>query len=363
MATGPGPQQRFPSHIIGINFPPGGGLLYMRINQTFRGSYSSPSPLALADFVGSDVSWANFDMFNVPPAGKVDPATTLTKFVPITDPVTNDMIAKYLYWTAHPKVTVDTDKIVPGISTNVVDLARWTLIYDNMLTFRETGELFTMEGGLAEWRRIVTSEGHDPSLVKVGLFDNVLNPINIQDPTVMAFYQAGGWTFHVETGPDEHVADHNDVVTIIINVGKLRRDTAVDPTTKKKPDSVTFKIHFPATPLVPPSTNQAQYNWDIDGGAIYKTTQTPPNKGGPLDGERRTFPVKDIHREIFGHPGEFDDQYMVDDFEGFNVQTFGSNNPTNGDPFVEVTVTFQKGTEPARVEFNGGPGTGASGDG
>jgi hypothetical protein len=196
--------------------------------------------------------------------------------------------------------------------------------------------------------------GQDPSLVGVGLFDNFFNPIPVPGPGFFFGVNNLGWTYHIDAGPSSNVRDFNDVACVLINVAKLYRNLKKDPITKKKPATLTFRVKPPAKPATLPD-HGGRLKWSLQAG-IYKSKLTPPDKGGPKEDERRTFPVEDKTTPTPGIPGESTTQYHLPTWKPV-LDSIELTDPASTD-FLEVKITFGTSKVAPKVEITSGSGGG-----
>lgn len=302
MAKTPGPQQRFPSRIVRISFPAIGGLVYFRVQQRWTGSVAPLPAYALVE----GLPWQSFNMFSVV-GGEADSEGTPKETVPISDPVTDKMLTKYLYWAHHTEKNEQSSQTSPSTPFLVVDTANWTLVYDGHVTHRQT-PVMTREAALAQFKGLVGStgyEGLDPDKMGVGLYDNVGNDIitNPPDSTFWANVTYNHWTYHYEDLPGSASYRRTDTASIVLNLAKLFRDVPNLPN-GKKPAFIDFTIQPVIVPTYPSGTGGAAQFW-LQAGAYKPTVTKPPD--GPKPGERNSFPV---HNELvptgFGNDTDFD---------------------------------------------------------
>lgn len=299
MAKGPGPRQRFPGNIIRITFPSIGGMIYFRVAQRFSGDIPAPTPTAQVE----GLPWDAFNMFNVV-GGKKDPDGTPKdpESVSIDDPVTDHMLSKYLYWAQHPaKSLARVTNSTPPTDFFVIDTANWVLVYNHMITARQTTPM-TKEAALAQFKSLVGSPGYedlDPDLMGVGIFTNTGEEFT-QDMLIEGAAINPGWSGHYETLPGSTVTETDNVASIIINTGKLFRDVP-NGGDGKKPAFIDFTVRPPSNSLVPSGRGRLQ--WWIQAEA-FKDSITKPEDGGPKysEGERRDFPVRDTSSPVSGIP-------------------------------------------------------------
>jgi len=348
MARGPGPQQVFNQKIIRISFPTVGGLVLFRVAQRYDGD-TPATPAPVASVVG--LPWGTFDMFAVAGQNQIDPEGTPTDQVPIANPVTDDMLTKYLYWAHWPKARGVKSQTLPGFEIVVVDLAQWTLIYNHHTTSR-LSSIMSREAALAQFRGLVGStgyEGLDPDLMGVALTNNLGQDFATTE-ALIEYANAAGWTYHVETAPGASVNTVDDVAIVIINLAKLFRD--VPNVNGKKPPSITFTINPPVRTF---ADGVGGLNWSISASAWIPKLLNPPKPNDPVaDSRRIDFPVEDIQVPISGIPGAFNTDYHMPTFthpdEFADVALIGLNR--NEVVPVTCTITFGAGNVAPEVELS-----------
>jgi hypothetical protein len=243
-------QQRPPSSIIRINFPPRGGLVYFYYEYSYAGTTQLSSPYDIEfDFSHSDLRMSNFRIFRDTPI-RIIPSdlsdAERRTVVPVVNPINANMLKHYAVFSARD--TIDESKTVPG-STSVVyiiDGASWQLIYDHVLTARIIGNNYTRDQAIATWKTIVAREGNDPTLVGVQLAQIFYNGQfqdvpNFPDPLAFQAFAENGWTYHTEpsTGPTSYSRKGKGYV--VFNLSLLRNFL---PSNKKTVASVSFLINF-----------------------------------------------------------------------------------------------------------------------
>jgi hypothetical protein len=298
------------------------GIVFFRVVQNFQGEsiYAEPEAKALV----TGLPWAPFDMFALAGQNEVDPDSSVSGLVPISDPITSNMIGKYLYWPHRPKVhnvtTATADD--PSGETFVIDLANWSPVLDGNIAFRVT-TLMSREAATALWIDVYTAEGAIPSLfgpedVSVTVINNFGQPLSEEEFKAIA--PSAGWTYHYEPSTSPPIVRKTviDTALVILNLAKLYRDMPL--VDGKKPKTYTFKVVAP----VNPHGGAVNFAWSITASAwIPKITDPPKEK------QRVTFPVADAG------PAEF----MVPTFDHPDENASGSSSGTS-EVEAEVTVTF-----------------------
>lgn len=316
-----GPAQRLPSNIIKIQFPSVGGLLFLRINQSWTGNVAPPVPSAGLRF-GQDLPWASFDMFSA--SATVDPDDkSQDKDAPIGDPVTDKMLHHWNYWPPKDRVNVDTTTVGKPIDVVVVDLANWANVYNHVLGSM-ISPLMTRDEALSMYKTITAG---DPDLVGVALVNNDGSFIVIPSDEFWLLVAQFGWTYHIETGPTPVLYQRDTTALVIINLAKVFKDISLDKS-GKKPATFTFRVDIPA------KLPKGSIDWSLDGSVDTTLVSKPPK----ADDGRRTFPVVDI-------PGgtaagqTFSASYMVPDWAGF-PDASASTHDADAGAYVTATVTF-----------------------
>lgn len=350
MAMQPGPRQVFPANITRISFPSVGGLVFFRVTQKFVGEtkYTPPALKALV----TGLPWAPFDMFALQDNVQADPQSKLG-LVTIKDPVTTDMLSKYLYWRPRPKVHQETFTDIPGTTFDifVIDTAQWAPVIRHQIGFRQT-TIVTREEAIQQYINIFTQEGSIPSLFsanEVGVVVIDARGIEITEQQFIQIAGQAGWTYHYEhpNTPPVKILSSIDTSLVILNLGKLYRDVPNDPTTRKKPLEYKFKVRTPANPH---PQSKVTVDWTLEASAWTPTKETKP----PKPKQRLSFPVKDVPPSGF----------MVADFPHPDEGGFASAGLGTSEEEVEVTVTFGVAGVPPKVklsELTGGSGGGEEG--
>lgn len=355
-----GPQQRFPQNIIRISFPQIGGLVYLRCQLRSESDQSPIDPVAIV----KGLPWGDFNMFEVV-GGENDPELSpsdplLLETVPIVDPVSDKMLAKYIYWAHRAVVKNRTTEVIPGIDNVIIDTAQWTEIYNHVVTFRLT-PVWTREQALNHYKTDGLLPGQDPDLVGVAVTNNFGQLLTVPSAEFYAIANGGGWTYHTEPGGATSIYNEDDVATIIINTGKLFRDVPNEPN-GSKPARIEFTVDLP----ISPGGGHGSIDFWLSGsGWIPKEpVQGDPDFGDPFTDKRRSFPVQDVVKPVSGIPGKFTTDYNVPTFphpwnedtaeiEKYNVRTSQEH--------ADLRLTFGAGNVPPLIEIFIGGGGGEEG--
>lgn len=249
MATGPGPQQRFPSHIVRISFPKPGGLVYFfwRYNYAIIKDPSSgapptarvgtasaqlPAPYDVTfDFSDSELDLENFHMFADAPytlLGKDLPANILSANPPITvvNPVTLNMLKKYAIFSPATGIyDLSLTTPVAGFDVYVVDRAQWTMTYNHHVTF-SLSPVMTKEEAINQFKSLAGTTGYegitDTSLIGVDLTDIFGNSLLVPSPLFFSMAAGGGWEYHTEPSGGSNAYGRESGTGMIFNLGLLK---------------------------------------------------------------------------------------------------------------------------------------------
>lgn len=347
MAT-PGPAQRFPANIIRINFPQIGGLVFFRVAQRWEGDVVPMSPRAFV----KGLPWADFDMFSVSD-GVADPdGTPHLISVPVSNPVNDNMLTKFLYWAQYPKVSADHNSVVPGFDTYILDRAQFTEIYNHMAS--RLYPLATRDEALAYFRGPGLLEGQDPDLVGVAFLNNTYQEIVVNPPSTefWLFVAQGAAEYHVEPTPPVPIYKRDEAAVIVVNLAKLFRDVPL--VSGSKPAQVKFTITMPVKPHYP-TGHGATLSWNLSASAW------SPKLSNPVKSfQRRDFPVEDRSTPIRGLPGAFNYEYHVPTFP--HPDAFVQDkNVGEVERKVNATITFGAGSVPPKIELELAGTTGGAG--
>lgn len=325
----------------------GGGLIYFRIAQRYESDKPKLDPLALVE----GLPWASFNAFDLV-GGKKDPQGSPLEDVDIEDPVTDQMLSKYLYWAQHEKRTVSrVTSTTPDHPFYIVDTANWTLVYDHHITSRIT-EIMSEDAALAQFRGLIGSpgyEGLDPDKMGVALINPTFQEISVNPPD--AYFWGGvaaGWAYHTEILPGNEVTTYDDVISIIFNLEKLQRDLASGGSL---PKTVEFTITPPTTIGEP----KGRLTWWVQAQPFLAKISDPPDPGA---GERRSFPVEDKVTPVRGIPGAYNTLFdnpskpagwLDFPFGGANVEE--EEGWTTGTQ-AHVKITFGENGEKPEIEIS-----------
>lgn len=337
----PAPRQVFPSNIRAITFPSVGGLVFVRVEQTWLGTTPGPGYHAGVSF--PKLPWKPFDMFGDPEP--VADSSDHSKNFDIVNPVTDGMLAHWLHWEPKPPVKQDHTKTTPGIQFPVIDIAGWYGVYNN----HDNGQAATG-----------TREGVEELLYNAynSFFGNVdrskfgVRLADVYDPKIRNYrairswpdpewdqiFYGNGWSYHLETGPSYTSFTSNGAAVLILNLTKAFRDIPNDPLTGKKPPTFTFRIDAQTSDGI-----TGTLGWQVIGYSnSTKKASTPP---ADSDG-RRDFPLKETTE---GSGDTAMTHYLVPDFEAADA-TAEALNPT-GAAHVIATVTFGTPKVKPKIEF------------
>lgn len=356
MATGPGPQQRFNSNIIRISFPQIGGLVYLRAQIRSSSDIARITPVALV----KGLPWGDFDLFDVV-GGERDPELSNTdplfsESVPIVDPVSDKMIAKYIYWAHRPVVKVDNPDVIPGIDNIIIDTAQWTEIYNHVVTYR-LSPVWTRDQALTHFKTDGLLPGQDPDLVSVALTDTFGNLLTVPSPLFYAMAAEAGWTYHTEPGTPTTIHNDDDVASVIINTGKLFRDVDNLPN-GKKPTFIDFTIDLAFNPH---GSGHGFVKEIVSGSGWVPKDPDPTDPDGPFQPKRKTFPVTDRVLPVSGIPGKFTTDYNWPQFPHpwFNDTASQQIESASGTQrHFDCRITFGAGNLPPTIDIypSGGGG-------
>lgn len=288
MATGPGPQQRFPNHIVRISFPRPGGIVYFWYRYNY-GVINDPahsgqkvgsentaltSPFdATFDFSSTLLELDNFGILGLYPTTVVpDELSREIRVlnVPLVNPITLNMLKKYAVFAPPP---APYDKIyataVPAFDVYVIDTAQFTGIYNHMNTFRVTPWTWTRDQALNFFKGSGLLPGQDPNLVGVDFLDNFGNAWpSLPNPITVNALAEGGGSWHTEPGSAGTAHGREGAGCVILNLGLLR--LLVPKADRADFKEFTFRVTIPKNAKID--------EWELQASA-YET------------GARLAFPV------------------------------------------------------------------------
>lgn len=268
MAAPKGLQQQFNNIITKISFAGGGLVVFsFKWNAGYldetppKGGLRTPptTPFIEFNFDDSTVDINNFDIMSgdhkvVPDA--LDKKER-DKVVPISDPVTLNMLSHYAGWT--PKPPEIKTATTPGVAleTWIIDTANFQLVYAGHITSRLAGRV-SRDQALAEFKGLIGStgyEGLDPD--KMGVIIEQIPQFDSQghflgyfaDPPFppsaagWAFWSQSGWTGHLDDTPGEPGYGKLAFGYWIMNLSLVKLLMEKKNRTDKK---FTFKVKLPA---------------------------------------------------------------------------------------------------------------------
>jgi hypothetical protein len=329
----PGPAQVFPSNISRVNFPLGGDLLFVRIENGKSGSGPGGTPSSMVTRLPGDLQ--DFEAFGTITPQK-DPKNTSNRPPPVVHPVSSAMLGYYALWPRLPVYTATTSSTETPEPTVVIDIAEWDgMLHTGIRVF--TSSKMSKEDAF-EYSYNAFNDNYGPyprenfSVVLTLVFDvtpTFSHPFGrfrevkpYPDPEWATTFAFNGWSWHLEPGKPTTSFSTVHISTFILNLAVLRKNQPEDPVTKQKEPTHTIRIYAPVG---------EGSNWGISAAA------TRARRSFPLDVSDQTGQLLWPTWEPYPFPND--------------AKVGGGVHGLVLGGFVDMVITFGTKDVPPKVEF------------